>query len=595
MRWVVPLCLLHLHYQYAWEIAVIISSGQPNNTYSSVPSFPCSLSALMSPIADLRAKYSVAHTTAGTTQHNRLASNPPPVATPPPPPLPHMLAALLPPAFPGGSAHGPDSVPALPATPSAVLDMIEAWAHGAYLEVKSQLLQAGQASPLASPSGMTAAGGLPPPSPLLLAALHHQRMLAASSTLPPLPAAPFPLSQPVIHHHVPVTAATQTSPARILPEAGAAAGAALVDNDEPFSIRRVTGDSGWGSSGGGAGGEADATAAVRDAAPALAGLRGPPQGRPAKISPSDSGGSGAVAASTSTPSTGEGGGGSIVCEISARCSMDFLPPPQHQAGIGAPQCDVNDGSEEEEADGPAAFQFSSIRASSSTPTTTSITATATVALLPSAAMAGASTGSMLPLQPRVASFPLQGPPDGAAAAPTEYWRQRLEQALQQQHQHDRAPGPTAVAAPSGGAAGSTSAQQQSRRGGGSVGYKAAAAIKLGCMEACTSDASPPPSSRPRGVTLGGSAAATDPEADALPTADNLAAGGVNSAHALDAPPASVTADAAAGRPRKLLKGLRSKLGLSRKKAGEPQPAVEEDGCLGHKKRKPSFWSAFANL
>ena len=156
------------------------------NTSVFTPSSPDgSLKALLSPIADLRAKYS-----------GQLSG-------------PKAELSLNAPVTPGGAPSiGPspaadlshfDAIPDLPhplsSSPSAVLDMIEAWARGAYLEVKSQLLAGGIASPAATVSAILEAAAaspeltklmrrpvaerhlLPPPSPFLLAAAASPAML----------------------------------------------------------------------------------------------------------------------------------------------------------------------------------------------------------------------------------------------------------------------------------------------------------------------------------------------------------------------------------------------------------------------------------
>ena len=62
----------------------------------------------------------------------------------------------------------PSSIPPS-SSPGAVLDMIEAWARGAYLEVKSQLLAGGIASPAATVSAILEAAAASPPPPAMTA------------------------------------------------------------------------------------------------------------------------------------------------------------------------------------------------------------------------------------------------------------------------------------------------------------------------------------------------------------------------------------------------------------------------------------------
>ena len=437
--------------------------------------------------------------------------------------------------------------------------MIEAWARGAYLEVKSQMLHTGLASPetlaMASRMATPIAGGVnprlmgdqTPPSPLLLAA----SLRAALAGMPQPLGSPLP---------------PQPSPT------------------EPFSIRRAVGDDGqWGSGGGAQSGDhggdpcdsANPTSAVLN--DLLVGT----------MSPSESGERGNSAggvASTRTPSS-TSGGGSISCEISARCSMDLLPSIL-PAGPG------NTWEEEEEegrspmgapvSQAMPAFQFTSLRAASTTPTC-------------SGGGAGEDYIPAAPLAPtlqEVAKQLLPVTPQGESpVSQSDYWHQRLEKALHHR-QLDTSPASTMSARskeafpPSGSRSTTRHKQLQGHNGGSVIGRK------LGRMEACAVNAS---HLEPQASLV---IASTGPIlADEVPSAGSSGYSGVT--HTL--PPHSCEPGGGSplpgtawgcGATSKQRKGIFERLKSKFRNKSADVRGDRKDGPDKFKPSKPSFWSIY---
>ena len=297
--------------------------------------------------------------------------------------------------------------------------------------------------------------------------------------------------------------------------------------------------------------------------------------------------------SIDTPSSASSGG-SIACEISARCSLDLLPSAL-PAGPTVWEEDEEDREEEARMPlgaaimpfMPAAFQFTSLRAASTTPTCSGGGAADEDS---KGSIPAAPTSEVLLLtaaEHLVGSDPRPPSPGGFPNSPSDYWHQRLEKALHQRLENSCLPDPlllpNSVVPP-------TTSREAIRPSRPSLtlvhnqlqGRRGVAGGKLGRMESSTVDAQysdphPPLIASPGPAPAGGSALraldTTDGEARALPAADN------NGSSRPDA------VCCGGSKQKGILEGLKSRFRSSK-------TAAKKDGQHKYTLSKPSFWSIY---